>query len=212
MDLEDLQPATRVRAADLAPSTDRARPAQRRIERVRPVRGADDDDLAARLQAVHQGEQLCDDPPLDLARDLVSLRRNRVQFVDEDDARGFLLGLFENVPQVLFALPVELGHDLRPGDRMEVRIRLRCDGLGEEGLARPRGTVQEDPFRRFDTEPLEQLRVAEGEFDHLADFADLAPEAADVLVIDLPDFRLFLFPRLLRALDLRFGLSEAGAG
>src|SRR5436309_1177001 len=140
-------------------SIEPARPAQRRIERVRPVRGADDDDLAARLQAVHQGEQLCDDPPLDLARDLVSLRRNRVQFVDEDDARGFLLGLFENVPQVLFALPVELGHDLRPGDRMEVRIRLRCDGLGEEGLARPRGTVQEDPFRRFDAEPLEQLRM-----------------------------------------------------
>src|SRR5437870_12721759 len=70
-----------------------------------------------------------------------------------------LLRLFENVPQVLFALAVELGHDLRPGDRMEVRVRLRCDGLGEERLARPRGTVQEDPFRRFDAEPLEQLRM-----------------------------------------------------
>src|SRR5437870_8144878 len=30
-----------------------------------------------------------------------------------------LLRLFENVPQVLFALAVELGHDLRPGDRSE---------------------------------------------------------------------------------------------
>src|SRR5207245_10441786 len=97
MDLEDLQPAIPVRDADLDLSIEPARPAQRRIERVRPVRGAADDDLAARLQAVHPGEQVCDDPPLDLARDLVSLRRPPVQFADADDARGFFLGLFVTV-------------------------------------------------------------------------------------------------------------------
>ena len=91
---------------------------------------------------------------------------------------------------------------------MEVRIRLGCDRLGEERLARPGGTVQEHAFRRFDAEPFKQLRVTEGKLDHLADLADLAPEAADVLVIDLRDLRLFLFDRLLGNLDLRLRLDE----
>src|SRR5205823_11289364 len=54
----------------------------------------------------------------------------------------------------------------------------------------------------------EQLRVTEGKLDHLADLADLAPEAADVLVVDLRDLRLFLFDRLLGNLDLRLRLDE----
>src|SRR5437899_7439146 len=50
--------------------------------------------------------------------------------------------------------------------------------------------------------------MAQGELDHLADFADLAPEAADVLVIDFRDFRLFLFHRFLGDLDVGLGFDE----
>src|SRR5881397_1879311 len=91
---------------------------------------------------------------------------------------------------------------------MEIRVRLRCDGFGEERLAGPRGAVQQHAFRRLHAEPLKQFWMTEGELDHLADLADLASEAADVLVVDLGDLRLFLFHRLLGDLDLRVRLDE----
>src|SRR5207244_11108435 len=85
---------------------------------------------------------------------------------------------------------------------------LRCDGFGEERLAGPRWAVQQHAFRRFHAEPLKQFWMTEGELDHLADLADLAPQAADVLVVDLGDLRRFLFHRLLGDLDLRARLDE----
>src|SRR5207244_7491277 len=51
VDLEDLQPAVPVRDADLDLAVEPAGPAQRRIERVRAVRGPNYDDLTARLEA-----------------------------------------------------------------------------------------------------------------------------------------------------------------
>src|SRR5213592_428010 len=170
-----------------------SRPAQGRVEGVRPVRRADDHDLPAGLQSVHERKELRDHPSLDLAGDLVPLRCDAVQFVDEDDARGVFLGLLEDVSEVLLALSVEFGHDLGARDRMEVRVRLRGDGLREQGLPGPRRTVEEDAFWRLDAEPLKQLRMAQREFDHLADLPDLGAEPADVLLVDLRDLRPFLF-------------------
>src|SRR5881397_1242612 len=91
---------------------------------------------------------------------------------------------------------------------MEIRVRLRCDGFGEERLAGSRGAVQQHAFRRFHAEPLKQFWMTKRQLDHLADLADLASEAADVLVVDLGDLRLFLFHRLLGDLDLRVRLDE----
>jgi len=166
----------------------------------------------AGLQSVHQREELRDHPTLDLAGDLVPLRCDAVQFVDEDDARGVFLGLLEDVSEVLLALSVEFGHDLGARDRMEVRVRLRGDGLREQGLPGPRRAMEEDAFRRLDAEPLEQLRMAQREFDHLADLPDLGAEPADVLVVDLRDLRPFLFRRLLRDLDFRARFDQDGVG
>src|SRR6267143_5681195 len=210
VDLKDLESTVSVRDANLDLPVEPTGPAQRGIERIRAVRCTDHDDLAARLESVHQREQLGDDPTFHLARDLVPLRSDAVQFVDEDDARRVLFGLLEDVAEVLFALAVELRHDLRSGDRLEVRVRLRGDRLREEGLAGPRRSVEEHTFRGFDPESFKQLRVTQREFDHLPHLADLLAEPADVLVVDLGDLRRFFLRRLLRDLDFRPWLDQDG--
>src|SRR5436853_346535 len=198
------------RYADLDLPVEATGSTQRGVEGVRAIRRTDHDDLAASLESVHEREQLGDDPTFHLAGDLLPFRSDAVQFVDEDDARRVLLGLFEDVPQVLFALAVELRHDLRSRDGMEVRVRLGGDRLREERLARPRRSVKEDALRGLDAESFEQLRVAQREFDHLPHLADLLAEPADVLVVDLGDLRRFFLRRLLRDFDFRPWLDQDG--
>lgn len=83
--LEDLATSVVIGYAydDLA--VEPSRPPQRLIERVDPVGRADDHDVLARLEPVHERQQLRDDPPLDLAGDLFSLGRDGVYLVHEED-------------------------------------------------------------------------------------------------------------------------------
>src|SRR5436309_630692 len=182
VNLQDLLPSHPVRHSDLDLAVETTGPAQRGIDRLVPIRRADHDDLATAGEAVHQREELGDDPTLDLAGDLLTFRRDRVEFVDEQDARGVLLRLLEFLTKAFLALPVVLRHDLRALNRIEVRARLVRDGLRDEGLARPRRAIKEHPFRWIDAEPLEQFRVLQRELDHLADFHQLLFQPADVLV------------------------------
>ncbi len=210
MDLEDLEAAVLVRDADLHLPVEASRPAERGVQRVRTVRGADDDDLAARLQPVHQGQQLGDDAPLDLARHLVALRGDRVDLVDEDDGGSVLLGLAEDLAEVLLALSVELRDDLWAGDGGEVRLGLARDRAGEERLARARRPVEEDALRRLDPEALEQLRVPERELDHLAHLAHLVAEPAHVLVRHAGRLELLGLCGFLAHTDLRRPAHDDG--
>ncbi len=98
VDLQYLGPAFAVGDADLDFPVEAAGAAQRGVEVVGDVGGADDDDLAAGLEAVHQGEQLGDDAFLDLALDVGAVGGDRVDLVEEDDAGGIRLGFRENGP------------------------------------------------------------------------------------------------------------------
>ena len=170
--------------ADLDLAVEAARPAQRRIDRVGPVRRRYDDDLAPALDPVHEREQLRDYALLDLARDLVALWRDRVDLVDEHDARRALLGLPEYLAQPLLALAVVPAHDLRAAHGRKVRVRLAGDGPCEQRLARPRRAVQQHALWGLDADLLEQLGVPHRQLDHLAYLLHLGPEAAEVVVRD----------------------------
>src|SRR2546428_1628499 len=116
VNLQDLLAATPVRDANLDLAVEPTGPAQRGVDRLVPVRRADHDDLAAAREAVHQGKKLRDNPPFDLAGHLFPLRGDRVEFIDEKDARSILLGLLELLAEALLALSVVLRHDLRALD------------------------------------------------------------------------------------------------
>src|SRR2546422_1345021 len=203
VDLEDLLPPDAVRDPDLDLAVEPSGPPECGIDRLVPVRRADHDDLPATAEAVHEGEELRDDPPLHFARDLFSPRRDGVELVDEQDRGRVLLGLLEFLPETFLGLAVVLRHDLRALDRIEVRARLVRDGFRDQRLPRARRAEQKDALRRVDSEPLEQLRVLQRELDHLADLAELLLEPADVLVRDRRGEDLALADGLLLPLDDR---------
>ncbi len=110
--------------------------------------------------------------------------------------------MLEDVPQPLLGLAVELAHDLRSADGHEVGVRLARHGLGQKGLARSGRAVKQHALGRLHAQPLEQFRMPQRQFDHLADALDLVPEAADVLVRHLRDVGDAFLDRLLADLDL----------
>jgi len=77
-----------------------ARPQQRRIQHVRPVRGGDDDDALVAFEAVHLDEQLVQcllTLVMTAAEPRAAVPADGIDFVDEDDAGGVLLRLLEHV-------------------------------------------------------------------------------------------------------------------
>src|SRR2546425_1039666 len=124
------------------------------------------------------------DAPFALAGFFLPLRRDRVEFIDEQDAGSVLLGLLELLAEALLALSVVFRHDLGALNRIEICAGFVGDRLRDERFAGPGRAVQEDPFRRIGPEALEQLRVLQREFDHLADLHQLLLEPADVLIRD----------------------------
>ena len=200
VDLEDLEPPFLVRDPDLDLAIKPPAPPQCRVEGVGDVRGTDHHHLPPPFQAVHQGEELGDDPALHLALGILPLGGDRVDFVDEDDRRGVLLGILEDLPELPLALPVILAHDLGAREGDEVGIHLVCHRLCDQGLSGPRRAVEEHALRRLDPEPFEELGMPERELDHLPDHLELAGEAPDILVMDIRD--LLLLPLLARVRGL----------
>ena len=182
MNLQDLDSSGPVRNSDLNLPVKAAGAAQCRIDGLFPVSGSDDHHLAALLQAVHHGQQLGHHPSLHLARDLAPLGGDGVDLIDEYDGGGRLLGVIEDLPQPLLALPVVLGHYLRAGDGKEVGTALIGHRFGDEGLSRARRTVEQDALGRLDAQLQEDLRVLHGQLDHLPHPLHLGAQAAHVLV------------------------------
>jgi hypothetical protein len=90
METKDRLPAADVRTIDDHLSIESPWTEKRRVEHLRPVRGRHHDDPFARVEAVHLGQQLVEGLlPLFVRAER---RRHahlaeRIQFVDEDDAR-----------------------------------------------------------------------------------------------------------------------------
>ena len=67
---------------------------------------------------------------------------------------------------------------------IEVRRRLVGHRAGDQRLAGAGRAVEQHALRRVDAQPLEELRVAQRQLDHLADAVELVRQPADVLVGD----------------------------
>ena len=99
VDLQYLVPPLLVWDLDLDLSVKPAWSSEGRVQCVGPIGGCYHYDLAPGLEAVHQGEQLADDPPLDFTGHLLPLWSYRVDLVDEDDGRRLLPCLLEYLPE-----------------------------------------------------------------------------------------------------------------
>ena len=112
VDLEDLLSSFGVRYADLNLAIEPAAAPEGGVDDIREVRCGDDHHLSPGLQAIHQGQELGDNPALDLAPNLLAFRRDRVDLVDEDDRGCVLLCFLKDFAEALFGFAVVLAHDL----------------------------------------------------------------------------------------------------
>ena len=147
--------------------------------------GSHNDHVRAFLQAVHQGEQLRYNASLDLSVGLLTLRRDGIDLVYENDRRGILLRLLEGLAQIRLRLTSKLGHDLGAVDQEEKRASFVGDSSRQQRLAATGRAVHQDAARRLDTDGLEQGRVAQGQLNQLANLRELLAAAADVVVADV---------------------------
>ena len=146
-----------------------ARPQQRRIEHVGAVGRGDEDHALVRLESIHLDEQLIQR----LLALIVSateagatVAADRVDFIDEDDARRMRLALLEQVADAARADPDEHFHEIRPGHREEGTPSLAGHRARQQRLAGPRRPDQERALGKPATELRELLRVLQ-ELDDL---------------------------------------------
>mmetsp|Transcript_9131 Transcript_9131/g.14468 ORF Transcript_9131/g.14468 Transcript_9131/m.14468 type:complete len:201 (-) Transcript_9131:3490-4092(-) len=98
---QDLLAAPHVRKPHFDPSVEASRSQQGAVQDVGPVCGGHHDDSRVPLEAIHLREDLVQSLlalVVAAAHAGATLPTNGVDLVDEDDARGFLLGLLEDVP------------------------------------------------------------------------------------------------------------------
>src|SRR6476661_9594397 len=97
---QDLHASTHVRPVQDDLPVEASRSKQRRVEDVRPVRGGHDDDVRVRVEPVHLDEDLVQGLlalVVTAAEAGATLAADRVDLIDEHDARRIALGLVEQV-------------------------------------------------------------------------------------------------------------------
>jgi hypothetical protein len=100
VDAKDFLASLHVRLVHQNLTIETSGPKQRRIEHFGPVGGRHDDDRLARVEAVHFSEQLVERLLTLLVRSHWALHTRaaeRIELVDEDDARRFRLGLRKQI-------------------------------------------------------------------------------------------------------------------
>ena len=195
MQSQDGLTASQIRLVDDDLTVEAAGPQERLIEHLRTVRRRHDDDALRRVEAVHFGQELVQGLlPLVVAADEPGAARarlaDRVELVDEDDARGLVLGLLEQVADARGADPDEHLDELRAGQGEERHVRLAGDSPRQERLTGARRADQQDAFRDPAAEPLVLLGVLQEVDDldelrlGLVDSRDVAERGLELLAVE----------------------------
>jgi hypothetical protein len=117
---------------------------------------------------------------------VAALGRDRVELVEEDDARASVARALEHAPHIGLGLADVHVEQLGPLDREEVERELGRDGLGEQRLARAGRPVEEDAAALLHALG-EELRARQRQLDRLDDGVLDVLEAADVVPPDVRD-------------------------
>ena len=172
VDLEDLGPALHVGPVEDDLAVEATRAQERRVEDVRAVGGGDDDHVGVRVEAVHLDEDLVEGLlalVVAAAEAGAALAADRVDLVDEDDARRVALGLVEQVADAAGADADEHLDELGAGDAEERDAGLAGDRAGHQRLAGAGRSDEQHAARDARAERVELLRVLE----ELDDFLEL---------------------------------------
>ncbi len=164
----------RVGRGDLDLSVESAGTQQRRIEYVGTVGRRDQDHATANIEAVHLDQELVEGLLTLVVATThagATVPSDGVDLVDEDDGRGILLGLLEEVTDAAGADAHEHLHEVRAGDRVERNARFACNRASQQRLAGSRRTVEQDALGDLGPDSLELRGLLEELLD-LAEFFD----------------------------------------
>ena len=164
MDLEDGDASPQVGEVHGDLAVEASRPQQGMVQDIGAVGGGDDDDSLVGLEAVHFHQECVEGlfPFVVAAAHAVEAGApHRVDFIDEDEAGGVLLGVGEHAAHAGGAHAHEHFHEIGAGDGIEGDSRLAGDGLCQEGLSRAGGADQQDAPGDSAAQPSEGLGVLE---------------------------------------------------
>ena len=181
--LQDREAAAQIGSRHDDAAVEAPGPEQRRVEHVGPVGGRDHDHAFVALEAVHLDEELVQRLlalVVPAAEAGAAMAADRVDLVDEDDARRVLLALHEEVADPRGADADEHLHEVGAGDREERNAGLARDGAREERLARAGRPDEQHPLRDAAAEARELLRVLQ-ERDDLFELVLRLLDARDVV-------------------------------
>ncbi len=139
-----------------------AGPQQGRIEHVRPVGCRDQDHALVRFEAVHFNQQRVQRLlalVMTAAEPGATVAADRVNFVDEDDARRILLALFKEIAHAACAHADEHLHEVRTRNREERHVRFTSNGSRQQRFPRPRRSDQQHALGNSPAQLLELLRI-----------------------------------------------------
>lgn len=122
-----------------------------------------------------------------------SLSCQRIDFIEEDDARTAGSSPLEYVPDRSFGLSHVFGEQLRAFDADEVEFRFSCYRLSHHGLAAAGRTVKHDTFAGLDAELDEFVSMLEWKLDNFLYFLLDRLVASDLVPVHLRNFNNQLF-------------------
>ena len=138
VDPQDLLAAFQVGHVDDDLAVEAPGPQQRGIQDVGAIRGGEQDDALVGFKAVHLDEQLVQGLlalVMAAAQARATMAADRVDLVDENDARRVLLALLEQIAHARGAHADEHFDEIRTGHREEGPAGFAGDRLGEQRLA-----------------------------------------------------------------------------
>mmetsp|Transcript_9916 Transcript_9916/g.21409 ORF Transcript_9916/g.21409 Transcript_9916/m.21409 type:complete len:275 (-) Transcript_9916:58-882(-) len=188
--LENRYAALEVGQGDVYQLVETSRPDHGGVDDVRPVGGADDEDVLPGAHAVDLGQDLVDDTVARLARAgsaAPSRLRDGVHLVEHEYTRTGRAGLVEELSDVGLALSEPLRQELGTLDADEVGTALVRDGLGQERLTAAGRAVEEHALGRVHPELDVLVGVLDGVLDRLVELALDVLETADVLPVYVGD-------------------------
>ena len=175
-------PAGQVGAGHRDLAVEASRPQQRRVEDVGAVGGRDQDHAGAVAEAVHLHQQLVQRLlalVVAAAQPGATLSADRVDLVDEDDARAVLLRLLEQVTHPRCTDTDEHLDEVGAGDGEERHAGLARHGARQQGLAGSRRAVEQHALGDLGAERLIPRRVLQEVLD-LVELLDRLIGAGDV--------------------------------
>ena len=183
MHFQDLLAADHVRIGHDHLAVETAGTQQGRVEHVRTVGRGNEDDAFIGLEAVHLDEQLIQcllALVVAAAEAGAAMAADRVDFVDEDDARRVLLGLLEHVAHARGADADEHFDEVGAGNREERNIGFARDRARDQRLTGSGRADEQHTARNASAQPLEFSGIAQ-EFDDLLQILLGFVDAGDIV-------------------------------